>query len=188
MDTITIDLKLLKNLGLNVNEYLTLLKIHLIDDSNPSPFPFSSSEKVVRSLGEKNWINFKEDEEFGIAGISMTDKAERLFDQEDLFQEFLETFPTRVPDGRGRYRPVSAASVDSKSAQTARHLWMKNVGKDAGRQRLVIDALHKELKTRESQGTLMYLNNMQTWLRQHKWEDWVDMPDAPSNSSNTKQL
>lgn len=188
MDTITIDLKLLKSLRININEYLTLLKIHLIEKGDPVFFPFSSSEKVVRSLADTKWVVFDEDEEHGVINVKFTEKAARLFTQEDLFQEFHELFPVRIPNGTGGFRPVSAANLDAKSAQTARHLWIKTIGDNADTQRLVIECLRKELAHREQQGSLQYLNNIHTWLRQAKWEDWIDVPDVPDNNSNLKQL
>lgn len=189
MDIITIDLKLLKNLDLNVNEYLTLLKMHMIGEEDPVAFPFASSDRVIQSLMDKHWITaFDSEDATGATELEFTDKANRLFDQEDLFQEFLELFPTRVPNGVGGFRPVSPSGIQAKSAQIARSLWMKHVGKNLGRQREVIEALRKELAYRNKDGSIQYLNNMQTWLRQAKWEDWIDIPNPPANNSQMKQL
>jgi len=190
MDTIVIDLKLLKNLDLNVNEYLTLLKMHGLGEGGPSPFPFSSSDRIIKRLVEKHWITSTSSEEYTGTALELefTEKATRLFDQEDLFQEFLELFPTRVPNGLGGFRPTSPSSIQAKSAQIAKGLWMKHVGKGVGRQREVIEALRKEVAHRNKDGSLQYMNNMQAWLRQGKWEDWINIPDQPDNTSHIKQL
>jgi hypothetical protein len=161
--------------------------MYLIDEGNPMPFPFASSKKVIHSLIDKGWIA-AEDMDAKYLELTFTGKSLHLFEQEDLFQEFHDLFPVRVPDSTGGWRPVSSATTTTKSAQTARHLWIKNVGKDAGKQRSVIEALRKELKHREKYGKLQFINNIHTWLRQAKWEDWLDVPDTPDSSSKTKQL
>lgn len=106
-----------------------------------------------------------------------------------LFEEFYNLFPHVVPNGVGGLRPVSTKNPRGIQGKKTYKLWKNYVRKDEQSQRLVINCLKKELEYRTKQGTLMYLSNIDTWLRNSKWEEWVPfLNQNEEDHSNIKDL
>jgi hypothetical protein len=177
---INIDLFELGKYDLNLNEYLTLLRYH--HDLEESFFPYEPDWRYYERLLADEFIIKKE------GGYTLTPKGIRVFeDEEDLFKEFYDTYPHKVATVTG-FRPVSAANVDTISAKTTRGIWNRITKNKPGLQRKIIDNLRRELDHRKTEGSLAYLQGIDTWLRQATWEKWDDIPDRKDSSKGYTKL
>jgi hypothetical protein len=175
---VTVDILLISKLGLNINEYMTLLKYQ--HDLENKSFPFLPDERFFPRLLEDGFIVDKEGGGFalGPAGIA-------VFKGDDLFEEFYATFPAKVPTDMG-FRPVSTGSVDGVSAKTTRAIWDRVTKNKPHLQRTIIDNLKRELAYRKADGSLGFLQGIDTWLHQATWEKWEDIPDKKVSTGYTK--
>ena len=176
MELIQIDLRWLTTTGLNINEYLTLLKIYQKQD-----IPFNVSKDEINSLIESGYLVEKEEGVYNYTFKTFTIFQEQP--EEDLFEEFYRLFPHKVPDGQQGYRHTSTQDPRGMAAKRTRQIWSRLVGKKIAKQDHIIKCLRAELKYRTNKGSLMYLNNIDTWLRQAKWEEWEYLI-ATENSDN----
>jgi len=107
--------------------------------------------------------------------------------KEDLFEEFYKTFPHKVPTGTG-FRPVSTLDASGTSAKATKAIWDRVTKNKPYLQRTIINNLIKELDSRKRDGSIGFLQGIDTWLRQATWEKWEDIPDTKRTSTNYKQL
>lgn len=165
---------------LNINEYLNLLKLQ--HDLEEKSFPFEPDERFFPRLLADNFISKKEDG----SGYTLGEAGIKMFKGDnDLFEEFYKTFPHKVPTNMG-FRPVSTTDPSGVSAKTTRAIWDRIVKNKPYLQKTIIDNLKRELAHRTAEGSLAYLQNIDTWLRQATWEKWEDVPDKKSNNSYIK--
>ena len=186
---ITLDILEIRKYKLNLNEYLTLMKLqHTGEDKSfpydPDPryFPRLIADEFIEILsaemvGQEMVYTYK----LGPAGI-------KVFKGDDLFEEFYSTFPYKVPVGNTGFRPVSTQDVNGVSAKVTRGIWDRVTKNKPYLQRQIIDNLKKELEYRKNDGSLAYLQNIDTWLRQATWEKWDSIPDKKSSSNNYIKL
>jgi len=184
----TLDILEISKFKLNINEYLTLLKFQ--HESEGRSFPFVPDERFIPRLVEDGYITTSAGIVDGIDTIhySLGPKGIEVFQgTENLFEEFYKTFPHKVPTGTG-YRPVSTLDVESASARTTKAIWDRIIKNKPYLQRTIIDNLKRELDSRNRDGSIGFLQGIDTWLRQATWEKWEDIPDTKRTSSNYKQL
>ena len=168
---------------ITITEYLSLYYIRLVNAGEDHKLFFKSflpSDKDYTYLGQKGFVVTSA---FSKSQYELTDKGRKLFpDIDNSFEEFYNMFPHKVPDSTGHYRPVSTKDITSVSAQATRKLWNRIIGSNPSLQDNIIEGLKKELKYRERSGTMMYLNNIDTWLRNYTWEKWLtDINDEEKN-------
>lgn len=176
----TLDILEISKFKLNINEYLTLLKFQ--HESEGRSFPFVPDERFFPRLLDDGYLIKEEDK------ILLGPKGIEVFQgTENLFEEFYKTFPHKVPTGTG-YRPVSTLDVESASARTTKAIWDRIIKNKPYLQRTIIDNLKRELDSRNRDGSIGFLQGIDTWLRQATWEKWEDIPDTKRTSSNYKQL
>lgn len=178
---IIINLKFLEKNNLSVNEYLTLLKIYLFG-AYEVIIPFSSELLIVEALVRRGLLDRDTDNMFSLSEIALS-----FFETQgnnDLFEEFYKTFPSTVPDGTGGIRPVSTSDVNGKGAQKTKQIWKKMLKNNIEKQKFVIECLKTELENRKKTGKLMYLHNIDTWLRQADWEKWESIVNKDKGSDN----
>jgi len=179
---ITLNIIEIRKLKLNLNEYLTLMKFQ--HEANGESFPFVPDDRYYERLLKDEFIVPKEDSPLGYglgpAGI-------KVFKGDDLFEEFYAAFPAKVPTEMG-FRPVSTGDPTGVSAAATRAIWDRVTKNKPYLQRLIIDNLKRELDHRKADGSLAYLQNIDTWLRQATWEKWNDIPDKKSAGSNYIKL
>jgi hypothetical protein len=184
---VTIDILEIGKLKLNINEYLTLIKIRH-DDENKS-FPFEIDYKYIQRLIDKEYIK----EHYYVDTTqdphkqrwSLTEKGLAIFEGEDLFEEFYSLFPNYVETGIGR-RAISAKDPNSISGKNTHEIWKRTTKNKPGLQRKVIECLKRELEHRRSTNSMSYLQGIDTWLRQATWEKWEDIPDKKSGTNYIK--
>jgi hypothetical protein len=185
---ITIDLLSIAKMGLNINEYLTLMKLQ--HDLANKTFPFVPDERFIPSLIErglvKNKVILSTPDTINYP-YELTEKGIAIFEGDDLFEEFYAMFPHKVPTDIG-FRPVSTLDPEGTSARATHAIWNRITKGKAALQRRIIDNLRKELIHRKKSGTLGYLHNIDTWLRHATWEKWEDISDVKESSTNITKI
>lgn len=159
MNTLGINLTEVKRLKLNLNEYLTLLNLQ-------GTISFKPRDEDIDSLLRKGYLS-----QLG-AQIVLSPKAVRYFEANELFEEFYNTFPHTVPDKYGEERPLRTVSSTSQSAAVTKSIWKKKVKGDVDLQQKIIEILKAEIDWRKRKGGIQFMNNIDTWLRQHNWEKY----------------
>jgi hypothetical protein len=178
---LTVDILEISKFELNLNEYFTLMRF--MHDMENKSFPFIPDERFFPSLLAKELIEKSDTDD----SYHLTEKGIRVFKGDDLFEEFYATFPNKVPMGSG-FRPVSTQDPNGISAKATRAIWDRITKGKPYLQRNIIDNLKKELASKTANGSLGYLHNIDTWLRQATWEKWDDIPDSKNSSSKSIKL
>jgi hypothetical protein len=177
---VTLDILEISKLKLNFNEYLTLVKLQ--HDLDGKSFPFVPDDRFFDRLLNDEFIIKKEDG----TGFTLGPAGLKVFNPEnDLFEEFYKTFPHKVPTNTG-FRPVSTNDPDGMSARVTHVIWNKVTKGKPYLQEKIINNLKKELTHRQAEGSLGFLQNIDTWLRQATWEKWDDIPDKRSSTKYTR--
>ena len=180
MDTITINLNILKELKLNINEYLTLYFIYL-RDKQATKIPYESSLENQADLMVRKLLMLSKDDK----AYKLTKNGLAIFESNKFFDIFYKVFPRTVPSNGGE-RVVSTNDPFGISAALTQKLWNKQTKGDEKLQQHIIQCLKLELSSRQGQGTLQYLHNINTWLRQGDWEKYEYLMDKKSLNNITK--
>lgn len=183
----TLDLLEIGRHKLNLNEYLTLLKFQ--HDSEGRSFPFDPDPRYFERLLKDGFMIHNIDlSEPTNSHYTLGPKGISLFEgDEDLFEEFFALFPSSVDTGLGK-RAISAKDPNSISGKITHDIWKRITKKKPDLQRKIINNLKRELEYRKSDGSLAYLQGIDTWLRQATWEKWDDIPDKRSSGNNYVKL
>lgn len=158
MKTIVIDFDVLKKYNININEYLILYDI-ANDLSISSIFNYNTSDLV--SLQEKAFIKLTEE------GMFLRGKANLIFSiGEDLFKEWIETYPTNVKKKDGGTRALSPATTDTILGEKLRKKWDLTFKKDRDKQLFAIKVLKAEVADKKKSGDLEYMTEAYRWLNE----------------------
>jgi hypothetical protein len=107
---------------------------------------------------------------------SLTDKGRAVFEtvsnEDDIFDEFLEVFPTRVTDATGLTRTLSPASSSSILGRKMKVKWRTITKNKLEIQKHIIACLQAEVNMRKSTGALYWMRNMEAWLNKGTWQDY----------------
>jgi len=176
MDDITIPLdKVVKN-GLNITEYLSLYNIasgYTISKLLVDPV------KSLISLEEKGFIKMSDGKTY------LRSKANVFFTvDEDLFTEWLNTYPTMVMRRHGGKRALSPAGASTILGKKLRAKWDRIFKKDTGKQRQAIDVLALQVKDMKRSGDLEYMVEAARWLNEGYHEKYSYLLE--SNTNNNK--
>jgi hypothetical protein len=173
MNTLLIDLTEIKRLKLTINEYLTLLHTNNIIEYN-------WLDKDIDSLVEKEFLKKLSKQ------VILSEKAINYFESSELFNKFYHIFPHKVPGRFGEERPLRTESSNTSSALVTKGLFKKKIRGNKNLQEHIINVLSAEIDWRQNNNSLQYMNNIDTWLRQHNWEKYEYLLE--SNTINTKLL
>jgi len=178
MNTLEIDLKRLKNSGLTLNQYLVLLKIG-------------------KRLGVESFIIHPDDlevleaEEYIVKTSSsyrLTNEGlNQIEDESDLFEIFLSKFPSKAKDGI-KVRRLSVNDPNSKKAKITKAIWKRITKNNLELQENIIKGLDREIEERTRQGSLWFMHNIDTWLRQADWELYLEKDDNEKVKSFEKEI
>lgn len=182
MDIITINLNHLKKLKLNINEYLILYTIYLKYRQHIE-IPFCIDIRYNAELVERKLLIYDSTK----GNYKLSKLGLDIFEGNNLFEIFYKIFPRTVPSGNGQ-RVVSTNDVFGISAALTQKLWNKQTKGDEDLQKHIIKCLKVELSDRTNQGTIMYLHNINTWLRQGDWEKYVHLLNNKNNPNNVTKL
>lgn len=164
---LVIDLDNLKKSNIFVEEYLYLQLIH--EGLNPLDFNWSVGKAVITDLEllEQNlWIK-KVDE-----GYILRDKGRQLFEKKNSdinFDEFWDVFPSSTPSGR----PLRASSKEwagkpTRDYVTCKKKYLSKITTVESHNKIV-----KIIKARVSSKDYEFMNNMETYINQEKWQQDV---------------
>ena len=95
----------------------------------------------------------------------------RLFITDDLFKEFLFTFPLKVTRTDGT---VDYLRTDQSKAKMLYLAYTKNKKSIHDH---ILKCLKHEINFREQNGTMKYMKRMTTWLNSQEWESSEDQID-----------
>lgn len=187
MEKIVIDLKMLNELGININEYLVLYDI-ANELSISSIFDYGVKELV--SLEKKGFIKLTEDQ------IFLREKGNKIFNsEEDLFEVWLNEYPIKVKTSKGSTRALSPASSDTILGQKLRNKWYLLFKKDIKAQFKAIEVLRAEVKDKTKSGDLEFMVEAARWLNEgffekmdHLIENKNDSPFESDNYANEDYL
>jgi len=184
---ITRDILHINKCRLNLNEYLTLLKIKH-DEENES-FPYEIDHRYVMRLVKEGFIEVDTNKPYDDTKsplYKLGPESNKVFKIDDLFEEFYEVFPHRVETEGGGFRAISAKDPNSLSAQSTRNIWNRMTKNKPSLQLKIIECLKRELEHRKTHNSLAFLQGIDTWLRQATWEKWEDIPDKNNSKTSIK--
>ena len=175
MDNITIPLKSVIEQGLSINEYLLLYDIstgftisNLLDNSIGS----------LISLEEKGFIKMSDNKMY------LRSKANVFFSvDEDLFTEWLNTYPTMVARKHGGKRALSPAGATTILGTKLRVKWDRIFKKDTEKQRKAIKVLELQVKDMKKSGDIEYMVEAARWLNEGYHEKYSDLLDSDTGTN-----
>lgn len=126
------------------------------------------SDELKQKMLDKGFVERNEDDI-----IVLTEKGNAIFvPEESLFEEFLNTFPTRVTDAQGKPRVLSPARITAGGAQRLFKDWYNITKNDKLKERHIIACLKAEVNLRKNTGNLFYMRTAESWLEKATWEDY----------------
>ena len=177
--------KLLKN-GLNINEYLTLVKLQLLSQSQT--LPFQSSKLWLKSLIDKGYLSGFEDT------IAFTEKGVKLFNStsnnigEKEFEEFYFIYPSKTPNGRNlRATKKEVMGRLTRDYEALLTKYTKTV-KSFENHITVIEATKNMLYDYKRRGSLEFLPKLETYINQRGWERYVGLSPIEIAGENVERL
>jgi len=165
------DLDLIKilRMGLNINEFLTLIKMD--KTIRGLDFPFVSAVNHINSLKEKGFLEVNDNNEIRITAkgeLLLKPKSEMNFD--DLF--FL--YPATTPNGRHlRTRNKEIGGRITKEYRFLKEKYALRVF-DEDLHNKVIAATKFMLDQRRKSGDLDYLQQLEVYINRNGWERYMD--------------
>jgi hypothetical protein len=112
---------------------------------------------------------------YDLSRVRPTFKWKTLFTADDLFKEFLITFPLKVTrtDGTTDYLRTDQSK--------ARMLYLANTRGKKSIHDHIIKCLKHEVKYREANGAMKFMKRMTSWLTSQEWEAFEDQIDDLGN-------
>lgn len=170
----------LSELGLTFTEYLILFSIY-----NQVVYRnIQINEKVYDKLEEKSYIRKEKDR------YELTDKGFDFFvPSENLFKEFIETFPTRVSDPvSGSVRILSPAKFETVAGKKLKKKWDSVTKGKIENQKHILECLKAEIHHRTTTNSLQWMRNAETWLNNGTWEDFEYLLDKTTRILPSKDI
>jgi hypothetical protein len=125
----------------------------------------------IKSLHEKGFIEGYIVGENNFDNLKATAFIKQLFVNNDLFKEFLFTFPLKVTRTDGT---VDYLRTDQSKAKMLYLGYTKNKKSIHDH---ILKCLKHEINFREQNGTMKYMKRMTTWLNSQEWESSEDQID-----------
>jgi hypothetical protein len=150
-----------RDLGISPDDYSYLFLRANNQDTEGYVLDWSSSR-----LEEKGYIKVLTE------GIILREKAlDLFFDKGDKFALFWTKYPIKVPNARGPgYRMLKSKGLDTKEAEICR----KKFEKLPHDKDLVIAALDRELDYRRVGNKLSFMEGVEVWLNNRRYERYLD--------------
>ena len=171
IEMIEINLTKLLKADLNINEYLTLLKLHLL--AKGQNISFKSSAEYLTSLVTKGYLKTDKDT------VSFTPKGVKLFTEvanvvgEKEFDELFELYPVKTPSGRVlRCKSKEIMGKYTRDYETLRNKYIKAVRK-LDDHALVLEATQNMIYDYKRRGSTEFYQKMETYINQRGWEKYI---------------
>ena len=133
-----------------------------------------STDKVsedIKSLHEKGLLEGYVAGAYDFTNLKPTTYLKSLVNSDDLFKEFLNTFPLKVTRTDGT---VDYLRTDQSKA---RMLYLAYTRGKKSIHDHILKCLKHEIKYRESNNSLKFMKRMTTWLSSQEWEAFEDQID-----------
>ena len=95
---------------------------------------------------------------------------------EDPFEEFYDTFPTKVLRPSGDYDYLR---IDQKRSKKIYH---NIIGNNLPKHNFIIKCLKAEIKDKASRGQMSFFKRMPTWLTSESWKAYADVVQGADDS------
>lgn len=172
---IEIDLDRLDKSGLNISQYALLYcKYHNI---NYSIISFHLNVEDFEDLETNGFIKITG---YVSGDFDLREKSYELFEtspDDRLWSEFFSTYPMKVPDGKGGYRPLRPKSVDAKESQDCKRKYLKIIKGRGDLHQHIIKILNAEMNERKARNTFQYMHQLEVYLNGKKWEKYEFLLD-----------
>ncbi len=157
---ISIDIYNFKSSRLSIEEYFLLaIAVYSSDDI---PVVFDRFKEVYLPLQEKGLVKILEDSvEIRQAGTDLMGLTEQV-----NFDEFWEAFPVSTPSGR----PLRPANKEWRGDLTRDYRVCKKKYLSKVKNKHTHEAILQTVKGRVASGDYEYINNLETYINQQKWQ------------------
>jgi hypothetical protein len=170
---ILIDLELLKSLGISPDMYVFLYVEY--NKFLYEEISLVNIESTIAHLQHQGFIKLTDE------GIVLRQKALNLFItdiKEQQFMEFFNTYPMKVPNGKGGYRPLRPASVDTKLGKDIKRRYDKLIVSKETTHDELMSALEAYLANQRN--AMQYFIGIEVFLN-GEWAKWVGMNAEKEN-------
>lgn len=167
--TIELDLIKLLKWELNINEYLTILKIKYLNDEVPCDIPFVSSEDTLKSLIDKNFI------EDCNGSVVLTKKAGEILGLDDInFDDVFFLYPYKTPNGRPlRSKSKNIMGSPTRDYKILEAKYKTKVNKKDKHEAVVL-GIKKAIEDYKRRDALNFLPKLETFINQSGWERFLE--------------
>jgi hypothetical protein len=125
----------------------------------------------IKALHDKGFIEGYVEGTYGFDNLKPTSFINKLFINDDIFKEFLFTFPLKVTRTDGT---VDYLRTDQSKAR------MLYLGYTKGKKSIhdhILKCLKHEIKYREQNGSMKFFKRICSWLTSQEWESFEDQID-----------
>ena len=129
----------------------------------------------IKELHDKGLIEGYVAGAYDFNHLKPTTYSKTLFNADDLFKEFLQTFPLKVTRTDGT---VDYLRTDQSKA---RMLYLANTRGKKSVHDHILKCLKHEVKYRETNGSMKFMKRMTSWLSSSEWEAFEDQIDDLGN-------
>lgn len=101
----------------------------------------------------------------------LTNKGKNLFEEdtpENKFKELFYTYKFKVGG-----RPLRPANIDTKEAKGLQRKYIDIIKNKPGLHDTIMKALKNEIKTRDRDGSINYMWDMQKWMNNQLWDRFI---------------
>lgn len=186
MDEININLIQLLKLNLNVNEYLTLLKLRYISEN--IQFPFISAQSHLDSLSAKGFLDVNGD------SLILTAKGAKVFKtssnikiSESDFEQFFDLYPSKTPSGRRLRSSAKSGGGYTRDFEVCYRKYSAVV-KDLLMHESIMQATKNLIYDYRRRGSSEYMQNLETYINQRTWEKYLDMSPIEMAGENVEKI
>lgn len=161
---IHINIETLRNNNLSVSEFIYIRNLY-VDNLQKIDNVFQILDVFsLNNLESKGFIKITENE------IVLRNKAKALFNQEDLFDRFLVTFPIKTPKKK---RYLSPAKLEGVAYNTLKNKWNRIFKNNKAKALKAIEVLEAEIRMRQqTPDGLEFMNAVDVWLNQANYEKY----------------
>lgn len=109
--------------------------------------------------------------DYDLSHVKPTEHLKALLGTDDLFKEFLYTFPMKVVRSDGTLDYLRTDQTKAKLLYLAYTRGKKSIHDH------ILKCLKHEIKYRESNNSMQYMKRIVTWLNSKEWESFEDQID-----------
>ena len=179
MEEIQLPILIIKEKKLTINEYLVLYNI--VNNYVISDYLENVNSSII-SLEKKGFIKIKNNTLF------LREKANELFNpEEDLFEVWLNIYPTMVKKRNGGKRALSPSKVNTVLGRRLKKKWDMIFKKDIKSMQNAIEVLKCMIKNMEKSGDLEFMVEATRWLNEGYHEKYSFLLEEDVDETYTNE-